>query len=81
MIGDFSHAIVTIHNFCSLQDLPKKMWREKSAWKSAQEEDEKSWNLRSCDTITRMHYEAKEYTSHPHTHRTHSIAISLFNDQ
>ena len=30
MVGDFSHAIVTIHNVCSLQDLPKKMLREKS---------------------------------------------------
>ena len=28
MVGDFSDAIVTIHNFCSLQDLPKKMWRK-----------------------------------------------------
>ena len=28
-----------------------------------------------------MHYEAREYTSHPHTHRTHSVVISVFNDQ
>ena len=80
MVGDFSRAIVTIHNFRSLQDLPKKMWREKSAWKSAQEEDQKSWNLRSCDTIARMHYEAKEYTSHPHTCHTHSVVISVLMD-
>ena len=25
MVGDFSRAIVTIHNFRSLQDLPQKM--------------------------------------------------------
>ena len=80
MVGDFSHAIVTTHNSRSLQDLPKKMWR-KSAWKSAQEEDQKSWNWRSCDTIARMHYEAREYTSHPHTRRTHSIVISVLKDQ
>ena len=81
MVADFSRAIVTIHNFCSLQDLPKKMWREKSTWKSAREEDQKSWNLRSCDTIARMHYEAKEYTSRPRTHRTHSVVISVLKDQ
>ena len=84
MVGDFSCTIVTIHNFRSLQDLPKtarKVWREKSAWKSARQEDQKSWNLRSCDTIARMHYEARECTSHPHTHRTHSIVISVLKDQ
>ena len=52
MVGDFSRAIVTIHNFRSLQDLPQK-----------------------------MHYEAKEYTSRPHTCHTHSVVISFFNDQ
>ena len=53
------------------------MWREKIAWKSAQEEDQKS----SCDTIARMHYEARECTSRPHTHRTHSVVISVLKDQ
>ena len=58
MVGDFSHAIVTIHNFHSLQDLPKKMWGKSV-----------------------MHYEAREYTSRPRTCCTHSIVISVFNDQ
>ena len=66
MVGDFSCAIVTIHNFRSLQDLPQKMWRE---------------SLRSCHTIARMHYEAKEYASHPRTHHTHSVVISVLKDQ
>ena len=66
MVGDFSRAIVTIHIFCSLQDLPQKMLKE---------------SLRSSDTIARMHYEAKEYVSHPHTHRTHSAVISVLKDQ
>ena len=55
------------------------MGREKSAWKSARQEDQKSWNLKSCDTIARTHYEAKECTAR-HTHGTHSIVISVFND-
>ena len=46
MVGDFGHAILTIHNFHSLQDLPKKIWRE-----SVREEDHKSRILRS---IARM---------------------------
>ena len=28
-----------------------------------------------------MHYEAREYTSHPRTRRTHSIVISVLKDQ
>ena len=28
-----------------------------------------------------MHYEAREYTSCLRTHRTHSVVISVFNDQ
>ena len=77
MVGDFSHAIVTIHNFHSLQDLPKKIWREKSACKSAREEDQKSKILRS---IARMQDAAKECLSRHHTHCTHSIVVSVFND-
>ena len=34
MVGDFSHAIVTIHNFRSLQDLPQKMHYEAKEYAS-----------------------------------------------
>ena len=34
MIGDFSRAIVTIHNFRSLQDLPQKMHYEAKEYAS-----------------------------------------------
>ena len=77
MVGDFGHAILTIHNFHSLQDLPKKIWREKSACKSAREEDQKSRILRS---IARMQDAARECLSRLHTYRTHSIVVSVFND-
>ena len=80
MGGDFSRAIVTIHNFHSLQDLPQKMHYEAKEYASPPRthRTQKKWreSLRYCDTIARMHYEAKEYAC-----RTHSVVISVSNDQ
>ena len=85
MVGDFSRAIVTIHNFRSLQDLPQKMHYEAKEYASPPHtrRTQKMWreSLRSCymaplDPLL-MHYEAKEYASHP----CPSVVVSVFDDQ
>ena len=85
MVGDFSRAIVTIHNFRSLQDLPQKMHYEAKEYPSPPRthRTQKMWreSLRSCymappDPLL-MHYEAKEYASRP----CPSVVVSVFDNQ
>ena len=85
MVGDFSRAIVTIHNFRSLQDLPQKMHYEAKEYASPHTcRTQKMWreSLRLCYTAPPldpllMHYEAKEYASCP----CPSVVVSVFDDQ